>query len=166
MTGSNQEKPSGGERTVIEQRKVGEKEKGWRRSFAELQEIEMQMARYSVKPSYLFPRSQSPVSNLTLFTLLFTFLSLLPLVPFPLIPFFFFFFFFYLNSQRSFKNVPFHLSLWHRQPGSSSIFGPFCPREPNCTWRMVLSPALRWRPPRGAAENPPDQRRAELFGKA
>lgn len=110
----------------------------------------MQMARYSVKPSYLSPRSQSPVSNLTLFTLLFTFLffSLLPSSHFNLFPSFF-----YLNSQRSFKNVPFHLSLWHRQPHYSSILGPFCPREPNCTWRMVLSRAVRCGP-RGAAESP------------
>lgn len=111
----------------------------------------MQMARYSVKPSYLFPRSQSPVSNLTLFTLYLSLFSLLPPSHFPLFPSLSFFF--YLNSQRSFKNVPSHLSLWHRQPSYSSILGPFCPREPNCTWRMVLSPAVRCGP-RGAAENP------------
>ncbi len=34
----------------------------------------MQMARYSVKLSYLSPYSQSSISNFTLFTLLFTFL--------------------------------------------------------------------------------------------
>lgn len=63
------------------------------RGFVELQEIEMQMARCSVKPSYLFPpSSQSPVSNLTPFTLPFTFLSFPFPPPCPL--------FFHLDSQR------------------------------------------------------------------
>lgn len=79
--------------------------------------MEMQMARYSVKPSYLFPRPQSPVSNLTPITLLFTFLFFASLPShFP------------LHSQRSFKNVPFHLSLC--APAAQPPFHP----------RSVLSP--------------------------
>ncbi len=46
----------------------------WQRSSGELQEIEMQMGKYSVKLSYLSASSQSPVSNFTLFTLLYFFL--------------------------------------------------------------------------------------------
>lgn len=53
----------------------------------------MQMVRYSVKLSYLCPYSQSPVSNFTRFTLLFTFLFhfLSPhssLLSFPSVPFY------------------------------------------------------------------------------